>query len=291
MLFIQLLDLTVAVGTISFIALLIPFAVSGVLLVLFIQLLDLTVAVGTISGLLFYANILKSYESLFFVPGQINILSVFISWLNLDLGIVTCFFDGLDGYVKTWLQFAFPLYLWLLAGLIILLSRFTTWVSAGNSVPVLATIFLLSYNKLLRTIISIVLFTPLKLPDNSTLNTWSNDANVPFAGSKLIVLVVAGLLVFALAWLPYTLVLLFYQCLLRVNHKRGCRWVFKLKPFFDANFGPLKDKHLYWVGVLLLARAVLLLIFVTVASSDSSEGILICITIVLHINSVFRTCL
>ena len=261
----------------SFIALLIPFAVSGVLLVLFIQLLDLTVAVGTISGLLFYANILKSYESLFFVPGQTNILTVFISWLNLDFGIETCFFDGLDGYVKTWLQFAFPLYLWLLAGLIVLFSRFTTR-TAGNSVPVLATMFLLSYNKLLRTIINIVLFTPLKLPDNSTLNTWSFDANVPFAGSKHIVLVVTGLLVFALAWLPYTLVLLFYQCLLRVNHKRGCRWVFKLKPFFDANFGPLKDKHLYWVGVLLLARAVLLLIFV--ASSDTSEGILICITIV-----------
>ena len=264
----------------SFIALLIPFAVSGVLLVLFIQLLDLTVAVGTISGLLFYANILKAYESLFFVPGETNILTVFISWLNLDLGIETCFSNGLDGYVKTWLQFAFPLYLWLLAGLIILLSRFTTWVSAGNSVPVLATMFLLSYNKLLRTIINIVLFTPLKLPDNSTLNTWSNDANVPFAGSKHIGLVVAGLLVFALAWLPYTLVLLFYQFLLRVNHKRGCRWVFKLKPFFDANVGPLKDKHLYWVGVLLLARAVLLLIFVTVASFGSSEGILICITIV-----------
>ena len=262
----------------NFIALLIPFAVSGVLLVLFIQLLDLTVAVGTISGLLFYANILKSYESLFFVPGQTNILTVFISWLNLDFGIETCFFDGLDGYVKTWLQFAFPLYLWLLAGLIVLLSRFTTWVSAGNSVPVLATMFLLSHNKLLRTIINTVLFAPLKLPDNSTLNTWSFDANVPFAGSKHIVLVVTSLLVFALAWLPYTLVLLFYQCLLRVNHKRGCRWVFKLKPFFDANFGPLKDKHLYWVGVLLLARALLLLLFV--ASPDSSEGTLICITIV-----------
>ena len=263
----------------SFIALLIPFAVSGVLLVLFIQLLDLTVAVGTISGLLFYANILKSYESLFFVPGQTNILTVFISWLNLDFGIETCFCDGLDGYVKTWLQFAFPLYLWLLAGLIVLLSRCTTWISAGNSVPVLATMFLLSYNKLLRTIINIVLFTPLKLPDNYyILHTWSIDANVSFTGSKHIVLVVTGLLVFALAWLPYTLVLLFYQCLLRVNHKRGCRWVFKLKPFFDANFGPLKDKHLYWVGVLLLARAVLLLIFVP--SSDSSEGTLICITVV-----------
>ena len=34
----------------------------------------------------------------------------------------------------------------------------------------------------------------------------------------------------------------------------------KLKPFFDAYFGPLKDKHRYWTGVLLLSRLVLSLI-------------------------------
>ena len=262
----------------SFYTLLIPFAVSGVLLVLFIQLLDLTVAVGTINGLLFYANILKTCETLFFVPGQTNILTVFISWLNLDLGIETCFFDGLDGYGKTWLQFAYPFYLWILAGLIVLLSRYTDWVSAGNSVPVLATIVLLSYNKLIRTIITILFLTPLKLPDRFTLYSWTFDGNVPYFGPEYTVLFLIGLLVFALAWLPYTLALLFYQCLLRVNHKRGCRWVFKLKPFFDANFGPLKDKHLYWVGILLLARAVLLVTFV--ASVDSTDGTLIAVTVV-----------
>ena len=34
----------------------------------------------------------------------------------------------------------------------------------------------------------------------------------------------------------------------------------KLKPLFDAYFGPLKDKHRYWTGVLLLSRLVLSLI-------------------------------
>ena len=36
-------------------------------------------------------------------------------------------------------------------------------------------------------------------------------------------------------------------------------WVRKLKPFFDANFGLFKDKHQYWVGVMLLVQAILLL--------------------------------
>ena len=269
----------------GYIALVIPFAVSGVLLVLFIQLLDLTVAVGTINGLIFYANIVKSYEALFFVPGQTNILTVFISWLNLDLGIETCFFSGLDGYVKTWLQFVFPLYVWLLAGVIISMSRYTSWFSANNSVPVLATMFLLSYNKLFQTIIVSFLFISLEIPDNSTLTTWKLDANVTFLGTKHIILFLTSLLVFALAWLPYTLVLLFYQCLVPYNHKRGCRWVFKLKPFFDANFGPLKSRHLYWVGALLLARAVLLLVFVV--SSNSSDSALISVVTVSVLLAVY----
>ena len=31
--------------------------------------------------------------------------------IHLDLGIETCFYDGMDGYTKIWLQLAFPLYL------------------------------------------------------------------------------------------------------------------------------------------------------------------------------------
>ena len=34
----------------------------------------------------------------------------------------------------------------------------------------------------------------------------------------------------------------------------------RLKPLFDAYFGPLKDKHCYWVGIMLLVRAILLVI-------------------------------
>ena len=41
-------------------------------------------------------------------------LSVFIAWINLDFGIETCFYSGMDTYQKTWLQFAFPLYILLL---------------------------------------------------------------------------------------------------------------------------------------------------------------------------------
>ena len=51
--------------------------------------------------------------------------SIFILWLNLDFGIETCFIDGLDGYIQTWLQFVFPVYIWVLVGLIILVSHYS----------------------------------------------------------------------------------------------------------------------------------------------------------------------
>ena len=78
------------------------------------------VSMGTINGLLFYVNIVKLNKTVFFPDGNVPVLTQFVAWLNLDLGIETCFFDGLDNYWKTWLQFVFPLYIWLLIGGIII---------------------------------------------------------------------------------------------------------------------------------------------------------------------------
>ena len=34
-----------------------------------------------------------------------------LAWLNLDLEIATCLYDGMDKYSETWLEFVFPAYL------------------------------------------------------------------------------------------------------------------------------------------------------------------------------------
>ena len=96
----------------DYLALIIPFAVGGIALVAFVIVLNLTVSVGTINGLIFYANVLKIYEHFFFPNGGIPFLSHFISWLNLDLGIETCFYHGMNSCYKAWLQILFPGYVW-----------------------------------------------------------------------------------------------------------------------------------------------------------------------------------
>ena len=72
------------------------------------------------------------------------LMKAFIAWLNLDFGIETCFALGLTGYAKTWLQFFFPLYIWSVAGLMILLahnSKAMTKIFGKNCVQVLTTLF------------------------------------------------------------------------------------------------------------------------------------------------------
>ncbi len=94
-----------------YLLLFLPFAIAGFLLVIFLFICKVTVAAGTTSGLIFYANVLAVNRSVFFPPNETNILTVFIAWLNLDLGIETCLLDGLDVYTWMWLQFVFPIYI------------------------------------------------------------------------------------------------------------------------------------------------------------------------------------
>ena len=247
----------------KYLSLLTPFAVAGFALVFFIKILNLTVSQGTINGLIFYANIVAANRSIFF-PAQHNkflsFLSVFNSWLNLDLGIETCFIKGLDGYWKTWLQFVFPFYVWAIAGAIIVASHYSTRATklfGVKSVSVLATMFLLSYAKLLQSIITIFSFTTPEYSNNRTEKVWSFDGNVQYLGSKHIPLFLFTLGI-VLLWLPFTAVLLSAQWLRTQTHRKGLRW---LKPFLDAYHGPYKDKHHYWVGVLLVVRGLLFIFF------------------------------
>ena len=78
------------------------FVAAGVALIPIIFLLRLMVSVGTLHGLFFYANIIQANHQAFFPRATINFFTIFISWLNLDLGIETYFYDGMDIYAYSW---------------------------------------------------------------------------------------------------------------------------------------------------------------------------------------------
>ena len=243
--------------------LLIGFGLAGLLLVAALTLLNLTIAEGTLSGLVFYANIVECNSS-FTIPRSDHysfptpIFRVFIAWVNLDLGIVTCFFDGMDDYMEAWLQFAFPLYIWSIAIAIILLSskfQVVARIAGRNAVKVLATLVLLSYTTFTHAVVSAFSFSRVHTlgRENSTETVWLLDGNIAYFGLKHALLFTVALCL-GLLTLPLTLVLLFIKHMQRFSHKRAFRWVESLKPFLDAFTGPYTNNGRFWPGLLLLSR-------------------------------------
>ena len=90
----------------NYLSLLLVFTLAGVALIAFFLLLQITIADGTINGLIFYANIINIVKDLIFPQDKLrsNPLTLFLPWLNLDLGIQICFYTGVHYYSYTWLQ-------------------------------------------------------------------------------------------------------------------------------------------------------------------------------------------
>ena len=267
----------------------IPIAVTGLVMLALIFIFNFTVTVGTLNGLILYANIIKS--------GIINLLptmshqrvspSFFIDWLNLDLGIETCFYDGMDTYDKTWLGLLFPLYILALVGAIIIGSRWSSklaWLSKSNAVPVLATLILLSYTAFFNSVVTVFSYTQLDT-DSTPLNSsrspavWLVDGNVLYMNGKHLYLVMAALIITVAFIVPYTTILLIAPWLQAKSHFKLLQWVNKLKPFIDAYQAPFKDQYRYWPGVHLMIRAVLYLIFTTNQANDINVNLLACVVV------------
>ena len=260
------------------------FAVMGALLVVLLIALNLTVSVGTLNGLLFYANIVKLYEPVFSRKGALPVLSQVISWINLDFGFEICFYNGMDSYAKQWLQFVFPLYLWIIIIIIIQLCRRYGKISrlmGSHAVPVLSTLFLLSYTKLVRTIVIVLHKREVTLHCTNesvrSVSLWYEDPNVEYAKGKHAGLFGFAVLVSLFFVIPYTLFLLlnpFYEKYFS-NFKIFKNFLSHFKPIIDAYSGPMKDEYRFWPGLLLVARIPVLLSVTLVNSFIQSHSFLL----------------
>ena len=238
-----------------YLLLLIPFALAGILLVALILVLNITIATGNIHGLIFYANIVAANRAIFFLSLN-NFLTVFVSWVNLDLGIEACFYDGMNSQGKVLLQLIFPAYLFLLMFLIIILSKyfdsFAKLLSNRNPVAALGTLVLLSYSKFLRFIVAALQNRVLEYPDEPTKTVWLFDGNVPYFTPKHIPQFVAAAIILIAGGL-FTVLLFFGQWFPRCSKVMIWTKNTYYTGFMDAYHAPFTPKHRYWVGLLLFA--------------------------------------
>ena len=238
---------------------------AGIALVALLLALNMTVAVGTLNGIIFYANVVYANKSILLPFQETNFITLFISWLNLELGIDTCYFPGLDTYTKTWLQLAFPAYVILLVVLVIISSsystKFSNLIGKKNPVATLATLILLSYAKFLEVCFKSLSVGILVYPDGSSKMLWLPDATVKYLSGKHVPLFITAVLIL-LVGLVYTAFLFSWQWLLYLPKWRIFKWSRnpKIQTFIETYNTPYTPKHRYWTGLLLIVRIVLYLV-------------------------------
>ena len=246
---------------------------AGVALVFFLLFLNLTVAAGTINGIIFYAHIANANSSTFLPFSKPNFITIFLAWLNLELGFDVCLFQGMDTFWKTLLHLSYPVYLFCLVAAIIVISerstKFARFIGKKNPVATLATVILLSYSKLLHLTIASFSFAILSYPDGSHKLTWLHDASVPYVRGKHAILFLVALLILV-AGGAYTALLFFWQWLLKHQNRKPLKWVQnqRLYMFLEPYHAPYAFKHRYWTGLLLFIRAVL---YITSAANVSNN--------------------
>lgn len=272
-----------------FVVIVLAFVIAGVLLVTALLMLNMTVANGFINGIIFYANIVAANSGTVFPSTEPSFPTVFVAWLNLDIGFDVCFFYGLDTYTKTWLQLAFPAYIITLVIILIKVSdysqRFTRLLGPGkrDTIATLSTLTLLSYTKLLSTTIAILSFSALDYPDGARVLVWLPDGNIKYGQEKHIALIVVALLIILIG-IPYTALLFSWQWLIQIlnrkpfkrteytkfNARKLFKWTenTKLNAIITTYHAPYNHKHRYWTGLLLLVRVVL---YITAAVTNSDN--------------------
>ena len=172
-----------------------------------------------------------------------------------------------------WLQLAFPVYLIVIATGLIMASHYSIKVqrlTARRALPVLATLFLLSYTKVLRTISSVLFFYNeiINLPSKHSTLVWSVDTSAPLFGIKFTLIFAVSLILF--------LILLFFNVILTFTRSLSYfKFVHRFKPLLDAYQGPYKDKYYYWTGLHLVMRAV----FFGLSALDRNTNLMISVVL------------
>ena len=138
-------------------------ALTAIVLVLLMFFLDVTVTHGAVITFILYVNLVGINNKLLLSPSSTSSMPLYsiISLTNFNLGIETCFYDGMDDYVIMWLQLVFPTYLIIISTIIITIGHFIKIpyiqrIISLRGFPVLATLLLLIYTKLLITTFTVL---------------------------------------------------------------------------------------------------------------------------------------
>ena len=238
----------------------------GPLLVCILYVLRLTLTAGTLNGIILFAqfancgplDLLHFSNNSPYYKLLTESASVFLSLLNLNLGFPLCFYNGMNELQKAGLCLLFPVYLLVILISLVILSRYSTWISnktSHSSVQVFVTVLHLSFSKLLIAAIDVFTATTVHVEaERDKVSVWFWDGMVSYGDPWHIVLMAATVLVVVPLILPYILILLFTKPL------RKSPTISKyLRPMIEAVHAPYKERQEYWFVAQLI-----LLVYATI---------------------------
>ena len=160
------------------------FAIAGIVLVIVLFCLRMTISSQLLGGIIFYINMTEvSLRTVVLCQHTYRfILNIIFSLLNLELGFSVCLYNGLTALIRTALQFIIPAYLWLIVLLLVMISKCSIPVAnliTHSSIQVMATLFYLSFAKLLFTAIDIFIPVNVQTP-HGEFTVWYVDGNIPY---------------------------------------------------------------------------------------------------------------
>ena len=244
--------------------LLVPFGVViGILLVVFLFLFNFTVLQGDVVGIAFYANIVCIMDE-FLLKYAPRPFYGTLALINVGFGFEVCFFDGMDEFAKAIIQFLFPFYLFSLVIIIIIaahkfnLKIFRVRFVGRRSVPVLATIMLITYSGLINAVIYGLQYTTIYDVESGTQQlVWLHQPELEYFRGKHIAVGILCLLVLLFYLLPLTIVTLFGDLF------RMCSRNLWYSHFLDVFHGAFRYPFGFWFGTRLLFRIVFITLNIT----------------------------
>ena len=218
----------------------------GVGLVIALFLCKLTVSDTLFGSVIFYASMTEISLRREALNNHHQILNSFMSFLNISLGFRLCIYNGLTSLTKTAFLFIYPIYLWLIVILLTIASKKSTRLSnliSRSAVQVLATLFCLSFSKLISVTMHVFLYATVQTPEGNML-VWYEDGNVLYLKNKWHI----GLMCVAtLMTLVYVLPFLFWTTFASFGLKIRCLRI--RQNLIDAYHGQYRDKCGWLFGI------------------------------------------
>lgn len=228
------------------------FILAGFIVMSVLGRIGMTVSHGFLNSIAFYSNIIVPYQPYLIAQYSntgASILIFIFSAVNLSVGFPICFFDGMTALARTYLNFAFPVYLWILMGLYTYLARFERfrqkWLRE-NGASVFASVMLLSYISTLQA--CTFALSVIQIDGAQPSWRWAPDPSVAYFSKEHAPLGVLSIIITLIYIIPAPLILMFPS--LTLSTRLGVRFI----PVYDAFWAPFRTNFQFWIGLRLFLR-------------------------------------